>query len=84
MFKSMKNQKMPSKGSMGKSGGTAETKIGTGPGNAMLGKHMPPPKDATYHKGTGTDMNMPPKSGGEMYENRGMGITSHVHGSKKC
>jgi hypothetical protein len=84
MLKDMSNQKMPSRGSMGSSGGTNESKTQTGPGNAMLGKKQPPPKDPTYRKGSGTDMNAPPKSGEEMYEDRGMGITAHVHGSKRC
>ena len=73
------------KGPMGHSGGTMESKISTGPGDAMLGKNMPPPSDPTASgKPKGTDMTSAPKGGQEYYEGRGMGITAHVHGSKKC
>ena len=73
------------KGRMGHSCGTDESKISTGAGDSMLGKHMKPPSDPTASgKPKGTDMNTPPKSGEDMYEGRGMGITAHMHGSKKC
>ena len=83
---STKGMKVPmKKGPMGHSGGTMESKINTGAGDAMLGKHMKPPSDPTASgKPKGTDMSTPPKSGQEYYEGRGMGITAHVHGSKKC